>query len=189
MKVRSLIAHSILIYTQLSDFALCKKLSEYNSCAEITDEKEKLKKEDNPDEEALKALEKTERLCLNKEDVKQTMGVFLSVLGIICLVGLCCLCLAPNSTRLNSKRMWMEIKQSEEKEELYNEAGEAYEKRRDDVRKRRKEEKQKELKRTQRLVENAGEGMNKSAKSPMLLKLEKSIKERVKKRANLDIED
>ena len=76
------------------------------------------------------------------------MGVFLSVLGIICLVGLCCLCLAPNSTRLNSKRMWMEIKQSEEKEELYNNAGEEYENKRNEVRKRREEEKQKEFKRT-----------------------------------------
>ena len=134
------------------DFALCKKLSEYNSCAEITDEKEKLNQEDYPDEDAFKAayeaLEKTERMCSNKQDIRQTMGVFLSVLGIICLVGLCCLCLAPNSTRLNSKRMWMEINQSEEKEELYNAAGDEYENKRNEVRKRRKEEKQKEFKRT-----------------------------------------
>ena len=118
MKVRSLIVQSILIYTQLSDFALCKKLSEYNSCAEITAEKENLNKEDfttngNFNETAFndaeEALKKTYRLCSNKQDIRQTMGVFLSVLGIICLVGLCCLCLAPNSTRLNSKKMWMEI--------------------------------------------------------------------------------
>ena len=35
-----------------------------------------------------------------------------------------------------------------EKEELYNDAGDKYEKKRDEVRKRRKEEKQKEFKRT-----------------------------------------
>ena len=119
MKVQSLIAQSILIYAQLSDFALCKKLSEYNSCAEITDEIIKLGEINDDNRAAFKDLTKTEGLCLNKQDIEQTMFVFLSVLGIICLVGLCCLCLAPNSTRINTKRMWMEIRHDEEKEKLY----------------------------------------------------------------------
>ena len=147
MKVQSLIAKSVLIYTQLSDFALCKKLSEYNSCAEITDEISKLQKEDEADKAVLDDLTKTERLCLNKQDIKQTMGVFLSVLGIICLVGLCCLCLAPNSTRLNTKRMVMEIRHDEEKDKLYTEAGEEYENKRNEVRKKRRDDR-KEFRKT-----------------------------------------
>ena len=54
------------------------------------------------------------------------MLVFLSVLGIIVMVGLCCLCLAPNSTMLNLKRMVLEIKLTEEEEELFDNAAREY---------------------------------------------------------------
>ena len=54
------------------------------------------------------------------------------------MVGLCCLCLAPNSTMLNLKRMVLEIKLTEEEEELFDIAAREYDLRRVKLREKRK---------------------------------------------------
>ena len=54
------------------------------------------------------------------------------------MVGFCCLCLAPNSTMLNLKRMWLEYQLSEKEEELFDKAAREYDERRDKLREKRK---------------------------------------------------
>ena len=99
------------------------------------------------------------------------MLVFLSVLGIIVMVGVCCLCLAPNSTMLNAKRMWMEIKLSDAEEVLYAEAEAAYDARRNKVRERRRKRNR------QNNLQEARRGANGSANEVIREPLERAASE------------
>ena len=103
------------------------------------------------------------------------MLVFLSVLGIILLVGICCLCLAPNSTMLNLKRMWLEIKLSEEEEILFEQAGTDYDEKRNKVREKRKKRNRMNLWESRRGPKGLSTG-GKSMKSPLMKSLEAGIK-------------
>ena len=115
-----LLAHVVLLYMNFSRLTLCQETEasdEQPGTAETdTQENNELSLKQQAEEQ--KKEELALNLALQKQDIVQTMQVFLSILGVICLVGCCCLCLAPNSTRLNFKLLYFDIKMTDEQEEI-----------------------------------------------------------------------